>query len=164
MNGSASARRAARLCPPGGIDDPGQCSALLALLTSSGWRAELPGADVALHVSSCAWPGVTCGGGSGREVLSVAWRGGRGGGSLPAAFLAGLPSLRSLDLSASGLSGAFPSLDFRSALTSLTLLNLSHNARLGGVIPASLWQPLAARGGGVIDISDTQLVLETAAS
>lgn len=97
-------------------------AALRALASALGRASLAPQAPQA----HCAWPGVTCGGGEGAGVVAL---------RLPAA----------------GLSGTVP-LAHLSALRSLLLLDLSHNARLRGALPDDFFarlprlRALAARG------------------
>jgi len=97
-------------------------AALRALASALGRASLAPQAPQA----HCAWPGVTCGGGEGAGVVAL---------RLPAA----------------GLSGTVPMAPL-SALRSLLLLDLSHNARLRGALPDDFFarlprlRALAARG------------------
>lgn len=86
-------------CPTnGGLDNPGQCAALLSLLLSTSWRQDFCCHTFDEPTSVCAWPGVTCGGDDGSAVVQLSWRGLGHKGHLPIDVFSSLPALSVLDL------------------------------------------------------------------
>ena len=52
----------------GTFDDASQCAALSALLRATTWKVDV---RTLLYSSYCQWKGVTCGGGSGSDVVAL---------------------------------------------------------------------------------------------
>ena len=93
------------LCSP--IDDPVQCSALVAFAKATSYRAQSKINPPNLGSTFCSWPGVTCGGPSGSDVVSFAVNGYGLYGHIPPE-LSLLKSLTYLDLSSNTLTGTIP--------------------------------------------------------
>ena len=141
------------------LDDPAQCAALVAFANATSYRSVAALNPPNIGTTYCAWPGVTCGGPSGGDVvaLSLTSIAGRlpaelgsltyltslslvGGplvlsGSIPAS-LGNLTRLTYLNLGSNGLTGTLPST--LSSLTRLTYLSVAGNALLAGSFPMAL--------------------------